>query len=63
MLNVFGYTGGFSVYAGHAGAKRVTEVETSPTARELARENWAANGLDSSLLRQESADAFEVLRR
>lgn len=63
VLNVFGYTGGFSVYAGHAGAKRVTEVETSPAARELARENWSANGLDPSMLRQESADAFEYLRR
>jgi 23S rRNA (cytosine1962-C5)-methyltransferase len=63
VLNVFGYTGGFSVYAGHAGARRVVEVETSSAARELARENWTANGLDPSLLKQEHADAFEFLRR
>lgn len=62
VLNVFGYTGGFSVYAGHAGARHVTEVETSSGARELARENWIANGLDPSTLTQESGDAFEFLR-
>ncbi|MEZ4653947.1 MAG: class I SAM-dependent rRNA methyltransferase [Candidatus Eisenbacteria bacterium] len=62
LLNVFGYTGGFSVYAGHAGARRVVEVETSGAARELARENWLLNSLDPSRLTQQSSDAFEFLR-
>lgn len=63
VLNLFAYSGGFSVYAGHGGATRVVEVETSAAARSLASENWALNGLDPARLEQVDEDAFEYLRR
>lgn len=46
VLNCFCYTGGFSVYALTGGAKRVTSVDASAPALELARENVKLNNLD-----------------
>jgi 23S rRNA (cytosine1962-C5)-methyltransferase len=45
VLNLYGYTGGFSVAAGLGGAKHVTTVDLAPGATALAAETWAANGL------------------
>jgi len=45
VLNLFGYTGGFSVAAGLGGARRVVTVDRSAEALELAERNWAKNGL------------------
>ncbi|MGH8016809.1 MAG: class I SAM-dependent rRNA methyltransferase [Opitutaceae bacterium] len=45
MLNCFCYTGGFSVYAGAAGAAHVTSVDVSARALELAEKNVLANDL------------------
>jgi 23S rRNA (cytosine1962-C5)-methyltransferase len=47
VLNLYGYTGGFSVAAGLGGATRVTTVDVAPRAIELANEAWAANGLEA----------------
>lgn len=49
VLNCFSYTGGFTVYAGAAGASHVTSVDTSARALELAQENVALNHLDAGL--------------
>lgn len=46
VLNLYGYTGGFSVAAGLGGARHVTTVDLAKPAIELARRTWAANGLD-----------------
>lgn len=46
VLNCFSYTGGFSVYALGAGAKRVVSVDVSEKALELAEENIKLNKLD-----------------
>lgn len=46
VLNLFAYTGSFSVYAAAAGAARVTTVDLSNTYIEWARENFAVNDLD-----------------
>jgi 23S rRNA (cytosine1962-C5)-methyltransferase len=46
VLNLFGYTGAFSIAAGRGGATRVVTVDSAPAAIELAGEGWAANGLD-----------------
>ena len=46
VLDLFAYTGGFSVYAAAGGAKRVTTVDASAPALEDARENFRLNGLD-----------------
>lgn len=48
VLNLYGYTGGFSVGAGLGGAKHVTTVDVSAGAIELARATWAANELEAS---------------
>ncbi len=47
MLNCFSYTGGFSVYALAGGAKKVTSIDSSEAAIDLARENIKLNGFDA----------------
>ena len=48
VLDGFCYTGGFAIDALAGGAKRVTAVESSAPALEVAKENLAANPLDAS---------------
>lgn len=55
LLNLFGYTGGFSIYAGLGGAEKVTTVDIAPNAIKGAETNWAIN-----LLSPEKHDAFCV---
>lgn len=45
LLNLFGYTGGFSIYAGLGGAKHVTTVDIAPAAIEASKLNWRLNHL------------------
>ncbi len=62
MLNVFAYTGGFSVYAARGGAKEVVSVDISAPALEAAVRNMAHNKL--TVPHETIADdAFEVLAR
>lgn len=63
MLNCFCYTGGFSVYAGAAGALRIVNVDTSRDALALARRNMALNGLAVADDEYVEGDVFQVLRR
>ncbi len=63
VLNLFGYTGAFSVYAGAGGARSVTQVETSSSARELARANWNLNGLPAEALELSADDVFRFVRQ
>ncbi|MGD8457954.1 MAG: class I SAM-dependent methyltransferase, partial [Anaerolineales bacterium] len=42
ILNAFGYTGGFSVYAGLGGASKVTTVDLAQPALEEADHHWTA---------------------
>ena len=46
VTNLFAYSGGFSVYAGKAGATKVVSVDISDKAIALANENMALNGLE-----------------
>jgi 23S rRNA (cytosine1962-C5)-methyltransferase len=64
VLNVFSYTGGFSVAAAAHGAASVTEVESSAAALETSRRNLALNP-SCSQTRVEAicGDAFTVLRQ
>jgi 23S rRNA (cytosine1962-C5)-methyltransferase len=48
VLNMFGYTGGFSAYAAKAGAKVVHTVDSSAPAIALAEKNMALNGFNGS---------------
>jgi 23S rRNA (cytosine1962-C5)-methyltransferase len=46
VLNLYGYTGGFSIAAGLGGAVEVTTVDCAPAAIALAEKSWQENGLD-----------------
>ncbi|MCI0691151.1 class I SAM-dependent rRNA methyltransferase [candidate division KSB1 bacterium] len=62
VLNGFGYTGAFSVYAKHAGAQRVVTVDSSSAAIELAKQNFALNNLEAVPEDFVVADLFHYLR-
>ena len=62
VLDAFCYTGGFSVAALAGGAARVTAVESSAPALEVARENVNANSMDISRISFEQADVFAYQR-
>jgi len=62
VLNCFAYTGGFGVSAALAGAARVTNLELSAPALELARRNFQLNGLDGPAVEYVEADVFKQLR-
>jgi 23S rRNA (cytosine1962-C5)-methyltransferase len=63
VLDGFSYTGGFSIAALAGGAKRVTGVESSKDAIQIAKENLAANPLDASKVEFVQADVFGHLRK
>ncbi|MDP3276753.1 MAG: class I SAM-dependent rRNA methyltransferase [Deltaproteobacteria bacterium] len=66
VLNLYGYTGGFSVAAGLGGARLVDTVDIAPAAIALANDTWALNGLDPEKHRGIVADVAkhtEVLNR
>ncbi len=46
VLNLFAYTGAFSVYAAAGGASRTVSVDLSPTYARWAEDNFELNGLD-----------------
>ena len=58
LLNLFGYTGGFSVYAGLGGASKVTTVDIAPNAITAADLNWEINLLSPELHEGVCEDAF-----
>jgi 23S rRNA (cytosine1962-C5)-methyltransferase len=57
-LNVFCYTGGFTLAALAGGATRVVSVDSSAGALALARENLALNALPADRAEWREADAF-----
>jgi len=61
VWNVFSYTGGFSIYAGLGGAKKVFSVDISQGAIDQAVVNWKINGLDPEKHVGLAVDAFEYL--
>ncbi len=62
VLNAFAYTGGFSVYAAHAGATRIVNVDTSERALQIAENNMLRNGFTGREDVYAVADVFDVLR-
>jgi 23S rRNA (cytosine1962-C5)-methyltransferase len=62
VLDLFCYSGGFAVAAALGGAERITLVDSSSSALELARENLAANAARAEVARTLQSDAFEFLR-
>lgn len=59
VINLFAYTGGFSVAAARGGAARVTTVDVAPAAIDDARENFRLNGIDPDEHEFVVADVFE----
>jgi 23S rRNA (cytosine1962-C5)-methyltransferase len=62
VLNLFSYSGGFSVAALAGGARRAVDVDSSETALVLARRHRAENGFDAAPEDFVRADVFEDLR-
>ncbi len=62
VLNMFGYTGGFSVYAMQGGARLVHSVDASAKAIDLTNENLELNFPGDSRHEAFVADAFEYLK-
>ncbi|MEQ8189527.1 MAG: class I SAM-dependent rRNA methyltransferase [Candidatus Eremiobacterota bacterium] len=64
ILNVFSYTGGFSVYAAKGGAKHVTSLDLSGPALESMERNFALNPELAHIQRDTiQGDAFKELKK
>lgn len=65
VLNVFSYTGAFSVYARAGGAESVLEIDVNTQAQAAALKNWKLNfgtgEIQENRFRQVKGDAFEQL--
>jgi 23S rRNA (guanine2445-N2)-methyltransferase / 23S rRNA (guanine2069-N7)-methyltransferase len=62
MINLFGYTGSFSVYAAEGAAASTTTVDSSQRYLAWAQENLALNGFDLPSHRLVRSDAMDYLR-
>ena len=63
FLNLFAYTGAFTVYAAAGGAATTTTVDWSHAYLDWARRNLALNGFDGPAHRRVRSDAMEFLLR
>ena len=65
VLNVFSFSGGFSLYAARGGAKSVTDLDISSHALAAAQRNFQLNSANTAVARcrheRIQADAFEWL--
>ncbi len=61
VLNLFSYTGAFSLYAARGGAAQVTSVDVADAANKDAARNFAMNGFDPDQHDFVTADCFELL--
>lgn len=65
VLNVFAYTGGFSLYAARGGARSVTSLDVSAPALSAAERNFQLNRSDASVAAARHqvvcGDAFQVM--
>ena len=62
VLNLFCYTGGFSIYALASGANHVDSVDSSKKAMMMVDRNVALNGFDESKHTSLCCDAIDYLR-
>jgi 23S rRNA (cytosine1962-C5)-methyltransferase len=62
-LNLFAYTGGFSIHAALGGARRITSVDIAPPAIADLEHNLALTGLPATAHERVAGDAFDFLAR
>jgi 23S rRNA (cytosine1962-C5)-methyltransferase len=63
VLNLFSYTGAFSVHAAKAGAREVVAVDLAPKAHARARRNYELSGLDPARLEAIAGDATKAVEK
>lgn len=63
VLNLFSYTGGFSVAAALGGARSVRSVDISRPAIEASQRNFELNGVQDVLHEAVTADVFDEIER
>jgi 23S rRNA (cytosine1962-C5)-methyltransferase len=63
VLNLFAYTGAFSLYAARGGAAHVESVDIAPQAMRDAARNFALNGFDPEQHSFLAADCFKLLEQ
>jgi 23S rRNA (cytosine1962-C5)-methyltransferase len=61
VLNLFSYTGAFSLYAARGGARRIVSVDYAPEAARDSAENFRLNGFSVEPHEFVVADVFEYL--
>lgn len=62
VLNLFSYTGSFSVYAAHGGCRRVTSVDLSNTYLLWSRKNFLLNNISDDIHEEIRSDAMFFLK-
>lgn len=63
VLNLFSYTGAFSVHAAKAGAAEVVAVDLAAKAHARARRNYELSGLDPAKMEAVTGDAVKAVER
>lgn len=63
VLNVFSYTGGFSIHAALGGASRVTSVDIAGPAIAAVEKNVVLSGLQTDTHERVAVDAFDFFTR
>lgn len=63
VVNLFSYTGAFSVRAALAGATEVVAVDTAARVHARARRNYELSGLDPARMEQVTGDAQKTLEK
>lgn len=61
VLNLYAYTGAFSLHAARGGARRVVSVDRAPEAMARARDNAELNGFDPDAFEFVTGDAIKYL--
>ena len=63
FLNLFSYTGAFSVFAAKAGAREVMAVDLAAKVHARARRNFELSGLDPAKMESVTGDAIKSLEK
>jgi 23S rRNA (cytosine1962-C5)-methyltransferase len=63
VLNLFSYTGAFSVHAAKAGAREVVAIDLAPKAHARARRNYELSGLDPARLEAITGDTTKTVEK